>query len=286
MASKYVELGGLNLDVDPHPYGVYSQTLNAGASLVVRARGSDFAKISSLVPVEGHEGIFHGRILIFTDIDMDQPWLDLQSETELQDEIKNKINIPENAKPHYRSFDFILNDSTHQLWFETRNLSKETLGPSTAKRIISSILRIVCEKNGSPEISVTIIPDEGAIDKILALPRLQVLTIRVNKPNADHSSAAARQRVSTKMQQQNAGSIELKLTKDKIAERLTITKDTEELALVGADTGFVRGEAKNVQGEKIVLSTEDLPRRRRVKIESSGGGFLAKFASFLPLRRS
>lgn len=252
---------GLNINANPHPAGIYPVLLKQIAKNIVQARGSDYAKITSPKQVPDRKDFYFGRILIWTDINLKGRWLDLGEEDDLPDGIKQAIKIPPNAKPNYRSFDYVLDEKSHQIWFETKNDLGYSLGPSTARRIFSILLSREVLGGNAPVVEVTVIPEKGAVDRILQLPRLQTLTIRVTRPNQDASSLAARNRVFQQLDDNHAQQLELTLTKAPGSVKLTLTGEFEELAKVGADTGLVRGEEITGNGEKNTLSTTQLPQR-------------------------
>lgn len=131
-----------------------------------------------------------------------------------------------------------------------------------------------------PDISVTILPTEFALDRILTLPGLKSLTIRVNAPNADTSSPAARQRVLAKLEAAKAKQLEEKWTKSGQAEAILPTPEIRELASVAADTGYVRAEGRGADGKTTMAATDDFPRRYYVR-QSSGDTFVQRLVNTL-----
>jgi hypothetical protein len=282
VARGTVEVCGLNLNASPHPEGVYIAALRGGSRLLVRARASDFAKISSPRKYERVDHLYTGRISIWTDIDITGRWIDLSKEEELSPDIKSLISIPQNARPNYRTFNYVCDDKRHHLWFETRNEFGDSLGPTTAKHVFAELLSQEHRGLDEPEITVTIIPEEGAVERILGMPRLKSLIIRVVRPNPDVSSPSARRRVLGVLEESHARQLELRFTKAPEAQKLTPTPYFREFAEVGNDTGFVRGEATDGDGGKVVLSTDGRPRRLRVDMDS-GPSFVSRLLSVLHL---
>jgi hypothetical protein len=282
LAQGFIEVCGLSLDATPHPTGIYEQALRRVSHALVQARGSDYAKITTPRRYPRLPHLYGGRILLWTDINLRGRWLDLTNEDELPESVKSTIRIPENAKPNYRAFDYVFDDIKHNIWFESRSETGESLGAMTARRIFTRLLSIDVLGPEFPQIEVTIIPEEGAVERILDLPRLQTLFIRVVRPNPDASSPEARRRVLATLDTAHAQRMEVKLTKAGDAARLTAPEDIRELAQVAADIGFVRGEEKQLDGRKNVLSTEALPKRVQIEVDRAGT-FIARVSSFLHL---
>ncbi len=258
------EICGLNVNASPHPPQTYPKILTKAATLTVKARGNDYAKITKPKRHDRWAGLYMGRILIWTDIDLAGRWLDLSKEDDLPDDVKRTINIPATAKPNYRTFDYVLDEQRHHIWFQIRNELHQRIGPTTALRIFSLLLTSESLGRGYPEVSVAIIPEEGAVDRILSLPRLNILTFRITKPNADASSPEALRRVLATLDEAHAQQLDLRLKRARGASQLTPTGNYEELARVAADTGFVKGEETGLNGTKNTLSTEELPKRIQI----------------------
>jgi hypothetical protein len=249
---------------------------------MVRARGSDFARISAPRKYERSDHLYLGRISVWTEIDIRGKWIDLSNDEELTPDIKRLISIPENARPNYRTFSYVFDESKHRLWFESRTDLDASLGPVTARRIFSELLSREHRGLDQPDIAVTIIPEDGTVRRILALPRLRSLIIRVTSQNADVSSPAARRRVQAQLDGYKAQELELHLKKKADAIRLTPTAGLTELAEVASDNGFVRGEATDGAGQKVVLSTDGRPKRILANV-SAGGSFISRVLSVLRL---
>jgi hypothetical protein len=279
---QFVEVGALSLDANPHPPGVYVRLLRRAAGFLVKARASDYAKITEPKKSDRYEHVYTGRILVWTEIDIKGAWIDLQSEEELARELKRQISIPEHARPNFRTFNYIFDDRKHLFYFETRNEFNQKLGPTTARRLIAQMLSHELLGFNEPEVEVSIVPDEGAVDRILALPGLRVLEMRVARPNADVSSPQARKRVFAELDKLHAQRMERRYVKSGGAETLTPTPEVRELAEVAADTGYLRGEGRDLNDKRVELSTENDPRRWYVSMDA-GGSFLSRLASKIKL---
>lgn len=264
----------LNLSANPHPAGIYVSLLRQASRAYVRARGSDYAKIST--PRKSDvEHLYTGRILIWTEIDLKGPWLDLDSEEELTPAQKRAIAIPPSAKPNYRVFNYVLSERKHHLYFESSNEFGEKLGPHTARSIFTRLFSRELLGRDSPEVEVTVVPQADAVDRILRIPRLRKLYIRVTLPNPDTASPAARRRVFARLREAQARQLEETYTKSADSDHLVATPEIRETAEVAADNGYVRGEGRDPNGSKVEIATDRYPQRIYIAPER-GGSFLSR----------
>lgn len=272
---KTIQVCALNLAANPHPVSVYISILRQASQFLVQARGDDYAKITAPRAVAGRSGIYTGRILIWTEIDVKRPWLDLRNEDELSPALKRSISIPENARPNMRVFGYVFAEKTHRVYFESKNEFGENLGPNVARTIFTRITSQELLGFESPEVEVTVVPEVDAVDRVLTLPNLRMLFIRVTLPNPDTASPAARKRVHDRLKKANARQLEEKYIKSSDAEKLETTPDIRETAEVAAENGLVRGEGRDNDGKKLEVSTEKYPKRYFIGT-SAGGSFLSR----------
>lgn len=278
---KTIQVCALNLAANPHPESIYITILRRSARFLVQARGTDYAKITQPRAVSGRPGLYTGRILIWTEIDLKRPWLDLSNEDELSPAQKKSINIPENARPNMRVFGYVFVEKPHRVYFESKNEFGESLGPNIAKSIFSKITSQELLGFESPEVEVTIVPDVDAVERVLNLPRLRTLFIRVTLPNPDTASPAARKRVYDRLKKAKARQLEERYIKSSDAEKLEPTREIQEMAEVAAENGLVRGEGRDNDGKKLEVSTEKYPKRFFVGM-GEGSGFLSRLMAALP----
>ncbi|MGJ5065506.1 DUF4747 family protein [Bradyrhizobium oligotrophicum] len=272
---KSIQICALNLAANPHPESVYVSILRQSSRFLVQARGTDYAKITTPRAVSGRNGLYSGRILIWTEIDLKRPWLDLNNEDELSPSLKRSINIPDNARPNLRVFGYVFVEKTHRVYFESKNEFGEGLGPNIARGIFRKLTSQELLGFDSPEVEVTIVPEVDAVDRILKLPRLRMLFMRVTLPNPDTASPAARRRVYERLKRANARQLEEKYVKSSDAEKLETTPEIRETAEVAAENGLVRAEGRDNDGKKLEVSTEEYPKRYFVGA-SVGTSFLSR----------
>lgn len=265
MVERYptIEVCGLNIVASPHPQGIYHSLLMAAAGKAVVARGNDWAKITKPQKTD-QDGVYTGRIIVWTAIDVDGRWLDIETDEELTPKDKAQINIPNKAKPNFRVFTYALKEKTHRLYYESRNEFWETLGPTVARRIFENLLQSA--KPGTL-VEVTIIPQDGAVRKILDMPNLRTLEIKLLLPNPDDVDPNKQAALYAKLRAQNASSLDQTLQKQAGKSRLKPDDETRDLAFVAAENGYVKGDGGRGD-ERVQLSTTDTPKRKRISMEA------------------
>jgi hypothetical protein len=269
----------LNVSANPHPGGIYVALLRRAADFIVSARGAENAKITAPDRDIRVGRYYAGLIFLWTEIDLKGRWLDIQREEELSPEEKAAIRIPPTAKPNFRTFNYVLDNERHLVYIETRNEFGQSLGASVARRIFSAVLSRELQGPESPDVEVTIVPEAGAVERILAIPGLRRLFIQVNRPNPDISDER-RQRVWNELDNVHARRQEITFFKSSDAAALTPTDDIQELAAIAAENGEVRGEGREANGNKVEISTGDLPKRLYLGMDR-GTTFLGRLLAAL-----
>jgi hypothetical protein len=264
----------LNIAANPHPPGTYIRLLSRASQVVVKAHGSDYATISAPQPSPDAAGVYVGRILVWTEINLRGRWYDRESNNELSDDLRSQINIPPNAKPNFKWFSYAFKEHGHRFYFESRNEFGENVGPTTVRRVMSQLVAQDIQGFSAPEVSVTLVPNTGAVNAILALPGLRTLTMRVVLPNPDETDPEAVRRVRDRLRAAHAGQLDETYRKAANEDRLLPTQEIQETAAVAAENGFVRGEG-SADGRKVSLATNDQPRRELVP-DNAGTNFLSR----------
>ncbi|WP_224572303.1 DUF4747 family protein [Mesorhizobium sp. BR1-1-16] len=268
----------MNIAANPHETGAYRGIFARAARIIVQARGVDYARITNPTQNERYRHILQGQILIWTEIDLEGPWIDLDKGQQIDPDLKKTISIPPNARPNFRAFDFVFNEKTHQLYFETRNDLDQTVGATVVHRIFAGLLSATVLGSDFPTVEVTLVPEKDAVEKILALPRLDTLFIRVVRPNPDGASPQAVKRINDKLDALHAQKLETRIQKAPEAARITLDAEYREQAEVGATNGVVKGEGRYADGTKAELSTRDQPKKIVVEMEK-GDNFFARLLS-------
>lgn len=271
---RTIQVGALNISANPHPEGIYLSLLKDGSTTRVNYRGNDWAKISRPKKLSDLDGVYTGRLLAWTEIDTKGPWLDTESEDVLSADEKAKIVIPSKAKPNYRVFSYAFKERGHRLYIELRNELGDSLGPHMAQKIFYNLLS-PSAFNREIDLDVTVVPTSGAVNRVLGLPGLRKLHIRVIAPNADTTDEAKRKRVLDRLDEANAKQLDETYIKKAGEERLIATPEIRETAEIAAENGFVTGTGR-VEGKTIEASTTKLPRRENIPADQPGASFISR----------
>lgn len=256
--------------------------LRRAARTLAQARGKDWAKITSPRRHPTAEGFYTGRVLVWTEIDIAGTWLNLDNEEELPLSLKESISIPENARPNFRTFEYVFDNNNHTLYFESRNDLGSVFGPTTARRLFNRLLDKDIQGLDAPDVSVTVRPQDGAVDRILQINRLRILQIRVELPNPDTTTAAKR-RVIERIRANSATRLDETYTKSSKADKLTPTEDVRDLLEVAAEDGFARGVGRDSDGKKLEISTSRLPAKYHISA-GNGSSFISRLLAALRTR--
>lgn len=263
--SRTITYAALNIAARPHPEGVYAQILNRAARTTGHAHGSDAAKITRPAASD-IEGVYLGRILVWTDLDIKGRWIDIESEEDLSEEDRAEINIPNKARPNFRVFSYAFHERKHRLYFETRNEFGETFGPKTGERLLRGIIGRFSGTGDYPDVNVTLVPRSGAVDRILELDGLRKLEIELTVPNPDDDDPEKRRRLYAEMERMNAKRWNQTLVKSAGEDRLEPTQAIRDAAEVAAENGVVKGWGRE-DGKNVEISTNDIPRVESAKLD-------------------
>jgi hypothetical protein len=274
-------VSALNISANPHPPGIYIRLLAKVAGIKINFRAKDSAKITKPVEDKKNAGVYTGRILVWTDIDTNAPWLDDERDEILSDADKAKINIPRNAKPNYRVFNYVFKEKGHRLYVEARNEFGESFTVNTAQRVFFGLLdrAALAEKI---DLDVTPVPKSGAVERVLALPGLRHLHIRVVLPNADVIDEAKRKRVLERLTDAKAKQLDETYTKKAGEDHLVATPEILETAKIAAENGFVTGVGRK-NGKRVDASTTKQPRIETIPSNQAGGSFLSRLMGSIGL---
>jgi hypothetical protein len=257
--SRTVEVGILNVAANPHPDGIYNLIFQKMANFSAATRGSDFAKIT--LPKQEKEEFLIGRILIWTEIDPDQPWLNLLYDEVISISDENEIKIPTYARPNYRTFNYVFNISNHNLFIETRNELNHRFSIRTALKFFQRLLtKCLPSLPTGLDAEISVVPDSSALEKIRLVPGLRKLTIRIVRPNGDTSDDGP-ERVLRQMKESRTQQQTIEYIKEAGATKLEINDEMSANMEASQSNGFTRAEGRDLSGRKIFQSTDEIPKQ-------------------------
>lgn len=258
--SKKLAVSALNLRIVAPAKRDYVALFNALMQLKrpVRVRGNDyilmtkFGKIGAADP----EIEFGGVLGKYTEIDPDGDWLDMHLLTEAGENRLSEITIPEDLKPNYEPFLFIVFPREHILVFESFSESR-SLGPTLALKWLSRVTRNKKIKREFGDIDVDAVPDFDALAGILEAESLRRLEIYIKRVNPDDYDLKDFKRTEERLRAINAAS-ETTIYVPPPQEELKLNMETKALARVGAENGVVSGRIE-LDGTVVPVSTANHP---------------------------
>jgi hypothetical protein len=274
-----IEVGALNIVATPHPPGIYHDLLELVSDTEIHIWGADYAKITKPHRRKSNPDQYRGHILVWTKVDKSGRWINKKKNEEASELEKRKIVIPEEVQPNFRSFNYALIESRHRLIIEHRNQYNERFGPTRVLRLFRELFSIDVLGEEAPTVTITPVPEDASLKRIMSMPRLRRLEIHLEQPNPDDLTPDV-QRILERLEAEGAKSQDLILTKAPKIKSLTPDKDTRLLAEVAAVNGYVRGIGKDDDGERFDESTQEHPKRVTVVLEQHQSS-LAAFLSAL-----
>lgn len=260
----------LNVAASPHPEGVYFRIFERAAGKQVNYWGDSLATISR--PERVREGFFRGRIVAWTPIDKDSPAVltDVLQEVDFND---LNIEIPDNVGFNGRAFLYVFRESDHTLFVEMKNDLGKRLAPQPARKIFTRLF-----EDASPDqplVEVTVIPEEDALRRILAIPKLKRLRIHLVRPNADDADVS---RIMGRLEAQKAKAQDTILIAAPGTDGIEPDSETRTEAEVAEFNGFVEGSGQEDDGTGVKLSTREYPRIIRRVVSRFGSSFAEAMA--------
>lgn len=249
-----VELSVLNIVATPHPDGIYPQLLRDVSGQGVKFWGDEHAAISA--PVEVGDGIFQGRIVIWTEIDPDAPAIDIAKLEEVPLESSGAL-LPDNVGFNGRVFLYTLNSKNHLIFVEARNEFKNNLSPRRAGIIFAALFKKL--PIDAPLVDVTVVPEDDTVDTLLALPRLDKVHIHLTRPNVEEFGEAAQQ-ILKQLEAEGAKSQDVVIKRSPTADTLRLSEEHQIQARVSAYHGWFWASGLQEDGGKFDGSTKEYPK--------------------------
>ena len=195
--------------------------------------------------------MFWGTINTYTDFDRSKPWLNLKRGAAADEDELDAIELPEDLKPEYRSFQFVFSPTTHRFVYE------RLLGPSSARRALDRILNHVSSEN--EPVTVVVEQSKQGLDAILGLATLRSLTIQITRPNPDDFGAYDAE-IERRLREQGASKVQIELTASE-GDNGGLVPDERTLATanVALSDGSVQSKGLDDEGKAVTLRTTDHP---------------------------
>jgi hypothetical protein len=183
------------------------------------------------------------------------------------------IEIPDNVGFNGRAFIYVFRESDHTLFVEMKNDLGKRLSPQPARKIFSRLFDD--PSPDAPLVEVTVIPEEDALKRILAIPKLKRLRIHLVRPNADDADVS---RIMGRLEDQRAKAQDIVLIAAPGADGIEPDRETRTEAEVAEFNGFVEGSGQEDDGTGVKLSTREYPRIIRRVVSQFGSSFAEAMA--------
>lgn len=261
----------LNVVAQPHPTGVYRKLFESAAKRdAVKFRSDRHVRISRITDSE--EGIFRGRLAMWTEIDPNSPSV---NKTSLEEKTLKEagIELPANIGFNSAIFYFAFREADHALYIELSNDEGRTTTPATARNAFEKIL-VDANVDLTDDVMVHIGSRADAISYVLGLKAIRKIEIDLNIPNPDDLSDA-HQEVLDRLEAMHAKRLQTSLSKAAGAETLVLSEDYRVLAEVAKDNGSVKTYGKDENGTPDDRSTKEVPAEIEEQISDGDSSFQA-----------
>lgn len=287
MARRKLEFGIINITMHPHSPLHYVELLTAAwktkclASLG-RRQLAVITNVTKYNPADkDDDAAIQGEFVKFTDIDLDGDWFNVNDMKLAEDTDLASINILEHLKPNTERFYFVFYPKKHLLFYEAYSKGHK-LTPASAQKALELILnnKILSDKYG--KIEVIHIPQTDALETALKTKVIRQLTLKINRPNADHFDVEEVNFL-RKMQGRNVAQVEETLTAIK-GTSIDVDHELKLKAQIAAKNGLVKLEGKDSAHRAVSFSTLSHPRIETAYYDSKSDtalSFLYKMASQL-----
>jgi hypothetical protein len=268
MSSRTIQIAALNIAMNPpHARERYIQLFVRAyrRRQIIRLGSLHGAMIGSLYGQRHPDAtVLTGEFYRFVRLDLDEPWFNSQTQAPATDEEADAISIPSHLLPHLQRIPFEFRVRRHWLFYVAHD-RKSHMSALFATRFLQRLLEATADDLGFPAVEVTALPEAGAIDTLLAIPRLSRLEIELKPPNADDADDLE-QELLRRLEAQRAK----KLVSTLVAKRnetLVPDEETQALARVAARNGKVTVFGRDAEDLPIQDSTVDRPLLRAARVD-------------------
>lgn len=267
------EFAVLNIVCQPHPEGVYRRIFDTAAEARrgVQYYGERYASIS---PVSGtRNGVFTGRLANWIEPDRRAKTIRVDDLEQVEFE-ESGVVIPKGLGLNSRVFNFAFCIKHHALVIELTNDENQKISARQAQRAVKNLLD-ASRPEGVDEISVHVRSKASAIDSMLSLPSVRKISIDLKRPNpTDYSDDE--EDILREMEEENAKRRKTEISLASGRDTIKLNHRHLAMANVAKDNGSVTVEGTDENGEKIHLSTREMPWLIRRGTSDDSGSVVAR----------
>ncbi|WP_294622759.1 DUF4747 family protein [uncultured Roseovarius sp.] len=248
--------GVFNVVAQPHPENIYREIFQRSVGRGVKYWGDYYAAITPLSEIR--DNIFTGRLVIWMAVDPDSNVVNLKDFVEEPLSESSDVVVPEDRGLNSRTFQFAFNTKDHRLFLELVNDERKTVSPRRAETAFQKALEDAAYEQ-CEEFRVQIQPTSDSVERILSIPRLNSVEMRLYRPNPDSIDPEAQELLEEELEGQNAKEAVKTLKKAPSFKSLMLNTRNKLLARAAAYDGLVKGKGKSEDGKSVEASTKDYP---------------------------
>ena len=263
---RTIKVAALNVRVHPHPEGVYRRLLRAAYQLTrpLKIRGDTAFLLSSLDESRYEsEGIISGALARFTELDVEQPWFNLESLDIADDKLVSTVNIPSQLRPNFKAFFFQFIEQNHLLVFETYGHGG-ILSTNLAHKFFTELFNALEITKIFGRVKIDLLSDTAHLDRIIENKKLLSLQVIIRRPN-DDGLGGIDALFEAGLLEQRAREIELYM-KHEPGQYLKLNKQAKRIAQLGAEVGDVNATVEE-DGRATPKSTSKFPQEHAVRYD-------------------
>lgn len=261
--TRTIEIRQINISMHPphSPQGYVDLFQRAFSAKRIKIRGkADGYLLGALYGTKDavKKNELQGEIYRFTKIDHSAPWFNTETGKPAEDLETEQIHIPGHLLPNLDRIPFIFLPREHRFWYVSRD-KKAVLGPSVAENFLQQVLDEAAREHGLPQVEVTVVPDEAAVDEVLGLHRITKLILEFKRPNAD-DAGNIEQEIMCRMERRKVDRWHEEMT-SKAQEGIITDDELKARAQAAAHNGFVQSQGYDAAGVSAIESTKAKPAR-------------------------
>jgi hypothetical protein len=239
---KRITLGEINIVSQPHTSDDYILAFQelADSKVQVQYHLHRQIEIGTCRPLNDARlpGALTGLFFVFSRVNFDDPWLNTLRNAEATDQDLAQLSIPSHLAPEFRRFRYVFDVGYHRLYFEKVSADRKSLSPKALVQAINKMFFSAPLAGMFEEINAFLVSDKEAVDKILRLPKLRWLLIKLYRPNPDDDGFE--DEILKQMYAEHIGVRETTLIKSPGAAAIIPSIITSKLAHLAAKFGFCR----------------------------------------------
>lgn len=255
---RTVSYTAFNIRTHPHSHKHYVNLFNQLFHLKkqVNLRGDTYGILTEIKPVDDDaiNGIT-GEIAKFTRIEVGK-WFNVEELRAAEDDETKRIQIPDELRPNFTSFNFVFYPKTHYLVIECKDKFGQ-ISPNMLETYFRKLFdskEIVEQFN---KVELTLVPKIDQLASVLSLKQISSLEIILRRPNTD-GLEDLEDEVLERLNNQN---VEEEVIILKAQKGLSIQADRRTLALghIAQLNGEVKAIGYDQHGKRTEKSTRQHP---------------------------